>query len=239
MTKEYKRNAETGLIEGLDYKYSEDGTIDWRSMIPDEYLYPNKDFFNRRNEPIPDSIEGLKDHELCIKIGGIRKLAKWRGFTKVDFIKLRAEDHIVSLKCIIEWIPNTEEPYPTIYSDNANASIENTNGFGKDFLETIASNRSFIRAVRNYLGIDIVGFDELNQREGQANNQNNSTSMPIKSLLSAANVSENDFDGFIDILRDLYLKNLYKHPNTKNWKTWKDIPVLEIAKIKKAIKANV
>lgn len=236
MNKNYERDSETNLIKNIEYRYSEDGSIDWRAMIPEEYLYPNKDFFNRKGQPIPESIEGLKDHELCIKIGGIRKLAKWRGYSKIDFTKIRAEDHIVSLKCTIDWIPNKEEPYAISYSDNANASLHNTNGFGKDFLETIASNRSFIRAVRNFLGIDIVGFDELNQSD---NSNNEEVSMPVKSLIKFTNLSESNFDEFIDLLRDLYKKQLYKHSNTKNWKKWSDIPIIEIPKIKKAIKLNV
>ena len=231
MTKKYVRNDE-GLIEDFEYIFAEDGTIDWRAMIPKEHLYPNKDFFNRRNTPIPDSIEGLQDHELCIKLAGIRKLAKWRGFSSVKFNTIRAEDHIVSFECCITWIPNKEEPYSVTFSDAANASVNNTNGFGKEFLETIAANRSFVRTVRNYLGLDIVGFDELKQ----GSSETQQLSGPIQALLKAANLSEDNFDGLLDILRKFYISETYRNSDTKNWKTWEDIPNKEIVKIIKCLK---
>ena len=59
----YKRNQH-GLLENSSYVFNEDGSVDWRSMIKDEYLYPNKDWFEYRKKPDPESIEGLKDNQL-------------------------------------------------------------------------------------------------------------------------------------------------------------------------------
>src|SRR5437868_6797974 len=48
-----------GLLEDKDIKYiyNEQGLIDYRAMIPKEFLVVNKQAF--KNKPIPDSIDGL------------------------------------------------------------------------------------------------------------------------------------------------------------------------------------
>ena len=56
----YNRN-ELGLLEGVEYQYNEDGSINWRTMIAAEHLYPNKGWFEARNKPMPNSVEGLED----------------------------------------------------------------------------------------------------------------------------------------------------------------------------------
>ena len=80
MNKKYERD-EDGLLKCVDYVRNEDGSIDWKSMVPADQVYPNKDYFTRNGKPIPESTEGLEDHELCIKLGGIKKIAKLRGFS--------------------------------------------------------------------------------------------------------------------------------------------------------------
>ena len=64
-----KRN-EFGLTEGVIHAYHEDGTINWRAMIAPEHLYPNKGWFESRSKPMPNSIEGLEDSQLLIKLSG-------------------------------------------------------------------------------------------------------------------------------------------------------------------------
>ena len=63
----FKRN-EFGLIEGIEYQFNEDGSVNWRAMIKPEHLYPNKDWFETRKLPMPDYIERLADHHLLIKL---------------------------------------------------------------------------------------------------------------------------------------------------------------------------
>jgi hypothetical protein len=43
----YKRN-DYGLLSNATYLFNEDGSVDWRSMIKDEFLYPNKGWFDSR-----------------------------------------------------------------------------------------------------------------------------------------------------------------------------------------------
>ena len=125
----YKRN-ELGLLEGVNYEYNEDGTVNWRAMIAPEHLYPNKGWFEMRNQPMPQSIEGLADNQLLIKLSGIKELAKLRGFNRVHYEVIKCEIDHVSVKCEINWIPNFENPKQesdflppsTSFEDLANAT---------------------------------------------------------------------------------------------------------------------
>ena len=55
----YSRD-ENGLLNNVQYDFNEDGSVNWRSMIKDEHLFPNKSWFDLRKKDIPRSIEGLK-----------------------------------------------------------------------------------------------------------------------------------------------------------------------------------
>ena len=57
----FKRN-EFGLLNDVDYVFSEDGSVNWRSMIKDEHLFPNKSWFDLRKKDVPITIDGLKDN---------------------------------------------------------------------------------------------------------------------------------------------------------------------------------
>jgi len=96
----YKRNEE-GLLTGVDYKFNDDGSVDWRAMIDPKHLYPNKGWFESRGEPMPRSSEGLADHQLLIKLSGIKELAKLRGFDGVRYEVIKCEKDHVAIKCHI------------------------------------------------------------------------------------------------------------------------------------------
>ena len=61
---------------------------------------------------------------------------------------------------------NIDSKPEVLYEEYANATSENTNDFCLKFLETIACNRAFVRCVRNFLNINIVGVDELDNSRG-------------------------------------------------------------------------
>ena len=163
----YKRN-EDGLLENAEYEFNEDGSVNWRAMIKPEFLYPNRGWFEARNKPVPNSIEGLDDKQLLIMLGGIKELAKMRGYCGVDFDINNVSDGYVTAKCTIHWHQNYESvnEYSTTYVDVANATLANTDAFCAKFLETIACNRAFVRCVRNYLNVHIVGADEIDKSQG-------------------------------------------------------------------------
>ena len=78
------RRDQHGLLANVDYVFNEDGSVNWRAMIKDEQLFPNRSWFDSRKKDLPNSIEGLKDHQLLIKLGGIKELARLRGFSSVS-----------------------------------------------------------------------------------------------------------------------------------------------------------
>jgi hypothetical protein len=132
-------------------------------MIQKEYLVPNRDFFKNKNLNIKDlDVSLLPDNQLLILLGGIKELAQIRGFSKVQYDVIHAGPEYVAVKCTIKWIPNFETNNTEIeFSSLADAHIENTKDFAKNFLMAIAENRAFIRCVRNFLKINIVGNEEM------------------------------------------------------------------------------
>jgi len=232
----YKRN-EHGLINSVDYVFNEDGSVDWRKMIKDEFLYPNKGWFDIRKKQMPSSIEDLKDNQLLIMLGGIKELAKLRGFHSVEYkVDHPSEKHVVA-KCSIAWIKNYESGCSVTFEDVANATLDNTDDFCAKFLETIACNRAFVRCVRNFLNIHIVGADEIDKSKGSLNpsiesSTYESSSVPVtpsgileKTLREKHGVA--DFEGFRIILRDLWSSEKYRYEGIKDWKQFEDIPAKE------------
>jgi len=238
----YKRNAD-GLLEGVKYEYNEDGSVNWRAMIAPEHLYPNKGWFEMRNQPMPQSIEGLADNQLLIKLSGIKELAKLRGFNRVHYEVIKCEIDHVSVKCEINWIPNFENPKEesdflppsTSFEDLANATVHNTSSFAQKFLETIAANRAFVRCVRNFLNIHIVGADEIDTSNGKSSPVNIADNKDklslVNVLMNKVGLSDEDFSTFKDILRGLWKSSKYQNEDVADWESWEDIPKKEIRKL--------
>lgn len=157
--KTFKRN-EFGLLEGVNYVFNEDGSVNWRKMIKPEFLVPNK---QRTQET---DITKLQDNELLILLAGIKDLASMRGFSAVKHTPKTISESCVLDECTIEWTPNYEnDDRYTSFSALADASVQNSTGFnGIYFLAAIAENRAFVRCVRNFLKINIVGQEEVSQK---------------------------------------------------------------------------
>tara|TARA_R110000744_G_scaffold133833_1_gene242412 strand:- start:1481 stop:2266 length:786 start_codon:yes stop_codon:yes gene_type:complete len=234
----YKRN-EHGLLDNVDYIFNEDGSVNWRAMIRSEFLYPNKGWFEARNKPVPSSSDGLKDNQLLIMLGGIKELAKLRGYHGVNFDTNATSDGYVTAKCSIEWMENYESGTDKIlYTDVANATLANTDAFCAKFLETIACNRAFVRCVRNFLNIHIVGADEIDKSKGADNSttieHDSSPVITPSGLLEKIlrdKHSVDSFDSFKEILRNLWKEERYRNEDAKNWKSFKDISAKEARKL--------
>ena len=242
----YKRN-EHGLLENVDYVFNEDGSINWRAMIKPEFLYPNKDWFSLRNKAVPSSVDGLDDKQLLIMLGGIKELAKLRGFVAVDFDVQNVSDNYVTAKCTILWSNNYETAgdFTSTYTDFANASEANTDDFCIKFLETIACNRAFVRCVRNYLNVHIVGADEIDKSKGADNSSTiESDSSPVitpSALLEKIlrdKHSVDSFDSFKEILRNLWKNEKYRNEDAKDWSSFKDISAKEARKLIISLKSK-
>lgn len=255
----YKRD-ENGLLDNVDYEFNEDGSVNWRAMIKEEFLYPNKDWFASRKKDVPSSVEGLSDKQLLIMLGGIKELAKMRGYYKVAFKTENITEGYVTAKCTIQWINNYESAACGVsYSDVANATLANTDAFCAKFLETIACNRAFVRCVRNYLNIHIVGADEIDKSKG-ANNSNtveydassDSAMLPLTPVGTLQKALSEDhgvksFEDFKTFLRSLWKDNSYRPTVSeefteeekekemskviKSWSSFSDIPAKECRKL--------
>jgi hypothetical protein len=159
----FKRDV-NGLLECVDYTFNSDNTINWRAMINKEYLVPNRDSFKNQKDINPKEIDvtSLADNQLLILLAGIKELAQIRGYTNVNYEIIQAQPDYVAVKCTIDWIANYETSEKEVsFSALADAHLDNTKDFAKNFLMAIAENRAFIRTVRSFLKINIVGNDEM------------------------------------------------------------------------------
>jgi hypothetical protein len=159
----FKRDV-NGLLECVDYIFNPDNTINWRAMINKEHLVPNRDAFkNQKDVNLKEiDISSLADNQLLILLAGIKELAQIRGYKSVSYDVIQAQPDYVAVKCTIDWLPNYETNMETVsFSALADAHLDNTKDFAKNFLMAIAENRAFIRTVRSFLKINIVGNDEM------------------------------------------------------------------------------
>ncbi len=227
---------ENGLLKNIQYIFNEDGSVNWRAMIKEEHLFPNKLWFQARNKDMPRSIEGLKDNQLLIKLSGIKELARLRGFSDVSYNMDKCEDDHVAVTCNMTFIPNYEtNGEPVSFQDMANASIKNTSSFAVKFLETIACNRSFVRCVRNFLNVHIVGDDEMDKSNlgAQLNTAPSPKSDPFSPITTLRNrakslLSVDSFDDFKPFIKKLWQdkkEGVYQNPNVESWKDWENISV--------------
>ena len=238
----YSRD-ESGLLRSVDYKFNEDGSVNWRAMVDSKHLFPNKSWFEARNKPTPKSVDGLQDNQLLIKLAGIKELAKLRGYNSVRYNVIKCEKDHVAVKCEISWVPNFENPSQesdylpasTQFEDVANATTENTSSFATKFLETIAANRAFVRCVRNFLNVHIVGDDEIDKSHGLPQHPETDEVEPLKKLtpngvlenLATGKLKCDSFNGFKTKLRELWTLELYRNDAAKDWQSYDDIPAKE------------
>jgi hypothetical protein len=146
-----------GLITSghVEYSFKEDGSIDWRNLIDPKYLVA-------KNRNAGTDTSDLNDRDLLILLNGIKELAQIRGYNYVSYNVVSAHPEYVMTSCEIEWIPNYETEGRTIkFQALADATLDNTDGFTRYYLAAIAENRAFVRCVRNFLKIDIVGKEEI------------------------------------------------------------------------------
>ena len=228
--------AEDGLLKSINYEYNEDGSVNWRAMVDSKHLFPNKSWFEVRNKPLPRSIEGLQDNQLLIKLAGIKELAKLRGYSSVMYEVIKCEKDYVAIKCSICWLDNFESCDKVVFEDIANATIENTSSFATKFLETIAANRAFVRCVRNFLNVHIVGDDEIDKSNGTPQHPETEDEVePLKKLtpngvlenLASTKLKCNSFNDFKNKLRELWTLELYRNDEAKEWGNYDSIPAKE------------
>lgn len=218
-----------GLLESnkINYIYHEDGTINWRKMVKAEYLVPNR---QRTQET---DVSKLEDKDLLILLGGIKELAQIRGYSKVEYKVVAAAENYFATSCRITWVPNYEtEGREIIFESLADASINNTKSFARFFLAAIAENRAFVRCVRNFLKINIVGQEELGDvKIIEDDNQINQTSphAVLDKIMKEKNIN-------FDTLKAKLIKE--KFENSENISNILDIPKTKIFELIERIKKH-
>ena len=225
-----------GLIPGVDYVLSEDGSsIDWRKMVKPEYLVPNKQVFAKRNQEVPASIKDIEDKDLLILLQGIKELCKLRGFLSVTQTITSPCKELVACVCMISWIPNFETEGKILISTGAaDATPGNTSGFGNLFLTAIAENRAFVRCVRNFLGIKILGQDEITpQGTAIVDSSPEPVSQPAKPVASLEATMKEKNVSFEEVKNKLIAE---KCEGAESFTSVSDIPPLKIFEIMERLK---
>ena len=223
-----------GLLQNVDYKFTEDGFVDWRAMISPKFLYPNKGWFERAKKETPSSIEGLEDHQLLCKLGGYKELARLRGYSNIAY-RLEYLPNGVSAVCTIQWIPNYETGGYTIYESIANSTSENCGEFSSSFKETQAENRSLVRCIRNFLNIHVVGDDEMPKGKVEEEYKNYDPSHPsAPSALDPQRTLEQHaqkkYKTWADF-RKFLMEQKYQKSEDKVWNGYSDIPPVDCGKL--------
>ena len=228
--KKIKRD-DNGLITGssVEYIFNELGFVDWRKMVKREHLVPN------RQKTSETDVSELDDKDLIILLGGIKELAQIRGYTSVRYdVHSPCPEYVVAT-CTMAWIPNYEtEGREVTFSGIGDASPNNTQSFAKFFLGPIAENRAFVRCVRNFLKINIVGQEELPgtgmkfplEQESGEENQANPISL-LKSVMKDKGVT-------FDKLKVRLESDKYEKASSIN--TLEDIPKVKIFELIERIK---
>lgn len=223
-----------GLLNHINYIFNEDGSVNWRAMIPNEFLVPNKQNFERRKKPVPQSIEGLEDKDLLVLLGGIKYLANLRGFTSVDHEVTTSSEAYVSVKTTICLLPNYETDFKQVcFSDLADAATFNTNSFAKYYLNAIAANRGFVRAWRNALRLPITAFDEVGETPKEEEDSNKNKSNPVGPHVTLQKKMDEKNISF-EKLKATCIKKEYS--GATEWESIADISSNDIQKILISIK---
>lgn len=201
--KSFSRN-EFGLLE-VNYVFNDDSTVNWKSMIPPQYLYVNPDMKRRDKlekkygktyseiNPVEDKVE---DIDLIQLLGAAKYLLRLRGYKSLRYVIKESTEHYASVSCSIVFNGNYETQMQDVeFSENACAHPGNTNGFGQKYLLEMATNRAFARCVRNFLNINIVSKEELGadtSSDGLATDNPNAAISPHAVL--ATKLKERGFD---------------------------------------------
>ena len=230
----FKRDV-NGLLECVDYTFNQDNTINWRAMINKEHLVPNRDAFkNQKDVNLKEiDITTLADNQLLILLAGIKELAQIRGYINVNYDVIQAQPDYVAVKCTINWIANYETGMQAVsFSALADAHLDNTKDFAKNFLMAIAENRAFIRAVRSFLKINIVGNDEIGKTT-----QVDSEVEPNTLITQPIALLEKTMEEYNITFSQIKERAIQKNMNgSENWVEIKDIPPLSMFTIISGIK---
>lgn len=161
--------TEDGLVKDMVYHYRDDGSVNWRAMLLPEHFAVNtrrfaQELATKHSKPAEQlAVTDVEDKYLLIYLAGFRYLARIRGALSVEPTIVASSPTFASVRTLITWRPNPETGGMEAVSGGcANASVDNVSPMVRGSLEAIAENKAFVRAVRSYLEIPILGYDEVN-----------------------------------------------------------------------------
>jgi hypothetical protein len=210
----------------------EDGSVNWRAMVGVKHLYINSKYTDvverKYGKPIGElTPNDVEDNFNLIKLSGIKEIAELRGFHSVDYQVIEASRDYVLTKCTIEW-KDFEGSGIQTFSALADACPQNTDDLMSLFLAAAAENRSFIRAVRSFLGIHVTGKDEICPEEKILENKKAvsigtpETSKPLDALKGKLEKAGRTFEQ----LKLWWAKE--GHAEALEWNGFSDIPKSDI-----------
>lgn len=218
-----------GLLKNLEYKFKPTGFVDWRAMIPKEYLCLNREKFLKKENAldVDDLTEdeyakllaNAKEQDILIKLAGLKELAQIRGYEDIRTHVFAVEGRIVA-ETRITWSRNFESPCVTT-SGTADATPENTNGLAQRHLVAIAENRSFARAVRNFLQIHTVSQDEVKFENVELSEKSSPGTGPQAAIERKLKDAKSKFTELHEFIMDKYPD---KFIGSEVWEKPSDVP---------------
>ncbi len=169
----YTLRDERGLLTTIVYQFDKFGFVNWKKMINPDHIILNRvklakdgiDTTVLTKEEIEQKKQELPDDKLLATLPAFRELARIRGIIDVRHDVTHERDSVIC-RCTITWMPNYETGFQiTSNTAVASASVRTVSPTYSVFLEAIASNRAFVRAVREYLNIFTVCEEEINANE--------------------------------------------------------------------------
>jgi len=225
-----------GLLKETEYKFKPDGGVDYRAMLKPEHLVFNRQMEDKiksqYGKPSKElSVTEVEDKYLLILLSGIKFLAKIRGYISVKPGQGASGPGHASWSCSIKWIGNFETDFrEEEFGEVGGANYQSTFSFAQLYLDSIAYNRSFVRAVRNYLGVNVVANDEVGPggkedfKEESISQMGHSPHHLLDAKLSNKDLSFAKFkDGWIKKYSSIKLIS-----NPADWQASKDIPPNDI-----------
>lgn len=156
-----KRNA-YGLLENLEYKFKEDGSIDWLKMIPSDLFYARKESFGPDVDINSLDVSELPDDKKVMKLDAIKWILEKGNAENIEFKIGAAYPEYAATTCIITWGKSVFHPNGLVTSGNGEAHAFNNVPPFKYLLSTLSENKSLCRATRLFANISTVyGADEL------------------------------------------------------------------------------
>lgn len=221
-----------GLLKDYTYILSEDGRINWKAHLNVKWLRvkddKKSDVEKRYKKPIAElDLSTVEDYFLYVTLGGYNEVARLRGFDALNHSVDYVDSQKAVVTCTIHFVPNTEEPNGLTCAGVASGSIYNISPDFAPFMETIAENRAFVRAVRRALNINIVGAEELGKGVALPANQAPESAPEETASLKPYAVLEKrcrelgvSFESLKG--RSIASKTLIKS-DAASWTDWKDI----------------